>query len=890
MGWIARLWRRRRLERQLAAELRDHIEREAATLRTQGVSDVEARRRAQLAFGGVEQIKEQCRDARGARWIDTTLQDLRLALRGVRRNPGLSLAIILSLGLGIGANTTIYSVIRATLLRPLPVPNPQELVQLVAFDRNGDVEHNSVSYRMFAGLRSAVGRGGHVFAVNGADRTRLSLDGDQPEYAIVEAVSANYFQALGVGAAAGRLLVDADDAPSGREASGGNAVAVLSHAFWTRRFGEDAGAIGRRLQIGGTSYEIVGVAADGFRGVESTAHPDLWLPATTRLPRHWLTMSGSQVLRIMARIDPRQDARPLEAAADVAYRQEWLEYVVPGVPPDLRELFSSRHLRFRSAAAGLSSLGERYRRAFTVLMVSVALVLVLCCANVANLTLARSRVREREFAVRLSLGAGRGRLARQLLTESAVLGGIGALAGLALAWWGTNGLAALLPTGRMPVDVDLSPDRATLTGAMLLTLASTLAAGALPALRASRTPLAAVSRESRATLRMPVARSLVIVQVACSLVLLVVATLMARTLDNLRTLDLGFVAERVMTFDLSFPDEATAPDKAGVYRRVVDRLSSTPGVSDVTYSAEPVYSDGGWAGSATGPVGERVPASARTVAFLRVGPRFFDVLGMRRIAGRPFTDDDHGPGRRRVVVNQTFARHFFGAASPIGQSVDLTTGGAVRYEIVGVVRDAQHYGAREQPCGGRVAYLAMDPSAPQGAVFVRSTRTLADLSALLRAEVTGAHRGVLVDRLRPLDRDVRAMVGRERLVGFLSGGFAVLALMLAAIGLYGVLAYGVAERRPELGLRAALGAEPGSLARLVLGDASRVLAAGAALGALGALAGARLVSTLLFGVTPFDPFAFAGAALLLLLVATVASYLPARRAARVDPTVALRAE
>jgi putative ABC transport system permease protein len=885
MGWIAGLWRRRRLERQLAAELRDHIEREAAALRTQGVSDIEARRRAHLAFGGVEQIKEQCRDARGARWIDATLQDLRLALRGVRRNPGLSLAIILSLGLGIGANTAIYSVIRATLLRPLPVPNPQELVQLVAFDRNGDVEDNSVSYRMFSALQAAVGRGGQVFAVNGAQRTRLSLDGDSPEYAVVEAVSANSFHALGVGAAAGRLLVDADDA-----LSGGNAVAVLSHAFWTRRFGEDARAIGRRLQIDGTSYEIVGVAADGFRGVESTAHPDLWLPATTRLPRRWLTMSGSQVLRIMARIDPRQDARPLEAAADVAYRQEWLEHVVPGVPPDLRERFGSRHLRFRGAAAGVSSLGDRYRRAFTVLMASVVLVLVLCCANVANLTLARSRVREREFAVRLSLGAGRGRLARQLLTESAVLGAIGALAGLALAWWGTNGLAALLPTGRMPLDIDLSLDGATLTVAMLLTLASTLAAGALPALRASRTPLAAMSRESRATLRMPVARSLVIVQVACSLVLLVVATLMARTLDNLRTLDLGFVAERVMTFDLSFPDDAKAPDRAGVYRRVVDRLSSTPGVSGVSYSAEPVYSDGGWAGSATGPVGERVPASARTVAFLRVGPRFFDVLGMRRIAGRPFTDDDHDPGRRRVVVNQTFARHFFGTASPVGQSVDLTTGGAVRYEIVGVVRDAQHYGAREQPCGGRVAYLAIDPSAPQGAVFVRSTRTLADLNGLLRAEVTGAHRGVLVDRLRPLDRDVRAMVGRERLVGFLSSGFAVLALTLAAIGLYGVLAYGVAERRPELGLRAALGAEPGSLARLVLGDASRVLAAGAALGALGALAGARLVSTLLFGVTPLDPFAFAGAALLLLLVAAVASYLPARRAARVDPTVALRAE
>jgi predicted permease len=888
--WMARLLRRRRLERELAAELQDHLEREAAALRAQGVADVEARRQARLALGGVEQVKEHCRDTRGARWVDATLQDLRLALRGLRRNPALSLAIILSLGLGIGANTAIYSIIRATLLRPLPVPNTHELVQLVAFDRNGDIEDNSVSYRMYSALRSAIGRGGRVFAVHGVQRTRLSLDGDEPEYALVDTVTANYFQALGVGAAAGRLLVEADDAPSGAPASGGNAVAVLGHAFWTRRFGADPQAIGRRLRIDGTSYEIVGIAADGFRGVESAVRPDLWLPVTARLPRRWLTMSGSQVLRVMARIDPQQDARRLEAAADVAWRQEWMANVVPGVPPDLRELFGSRHLRFREAPAGLSSLGERFRRAFTALMASVLLVLILCCANVANLTLARSRVREREFAVRLSLGAGRARLARQLLTESAVLGAIGALAGLALAWWGANGLMALLPAGRTPLEIDLSPDRATLILALLLTLASTLAAGALPALRASRTPLAAVSRESRATLRMPVARSLVIVQVACSLVLLVVATLMARTLDNLRTLDLGFVAEHVATFDLSFPDEANDADRAGIYREFVDRLSSTPGVSGVSYSAEPVYSEGGWAGSATGPVGERVSASARTVAFLRVGPAFFDVLGMRRIAGRPFADDDHGPGRRRVVVNQTFARHFFGGASPVGQWVDLTTGGAVRYEIVGVVRDAQHYGAREQPCGGRVAYLAMDPGAPQGSVFVRSTRTLADLDGLLRAAVTGAHRGVLVDRLRPLDRDVWAMVGRERLVGFLSGGFALLALALAAIGLYGVLAYGVAERRPELGLRAALGAEPGSLARLVLGEAARVLAAGAALGALGALAGAPLVRTLLFGVKPLDPLAFVGATVLLLLVASTASYLPARRAARVDPTVALRTD
>jgi predicted permease len=883
MRWLERIWRRTRVERALDAELRDHLARDVAAHIAAGLNPTEAHRQAQLALGGLEQVREACRDVHRPRRLAELLQDLRHAGRGLRRTPALTLAIVLSLGLGIGANTAIYAVVRAALLRPLPVPSPQDLVQLKAFDASGDFD-DSVSYQMFLALTEAVGRNGQVFAVNGAQRARVSTDADESEYAIVEAMSANAFQALGVPAAIGRVLVPSDDA-----ISGGQPVAVLSHAYWVRRFAQRPDALDRTLRIGGIAYQIVGVAAPPFTGVDAGWRPDVWLPATARLPRRWLTMSGSKVLQVMARLDPDADRGQLDAAIDGAFRREWVDRVLPTVPADQRDLVRSRHLRFRPAASGLGSLGAQYRRPFAVLMASVAAILVLCCANVANLLLARHRVREREFAVRLSLGAGRGRLARQLLAESALLGSIGATLGLFLAWWGARALIGLLPETRVPLEFDVSPDRTVLLLTMALAAVSTLAVGVLPAWRAARTPLFALARETRGTGRLPVARSLVVLQVGGSLTLLVLAALMGRTLDNLRTLDLGFVADRVATFDLSFPDRTSDADKAEVYARIVDRLGATSGISGVTYSFERVYDPGGWAGAVTGPVGDRAPATARSVALLRVGPRFFDVLGMRRLAGRSFTAADHDAGSRGIIVNETFARHFFGHASPVGQHVDLDVGSSESYEVLGVVRDAQHYGAREQPCGGRVAYFAIDPSKPGGSVFVRTTSSLADLDAAVRHEL-GARRGVMIDRLRPLDQDVHAMVGRERLVGFLSGGFALLALAIAAIGLYGLLAYSVSERRPELGLRAALGAEPRTLASLVLREAGGLIVMGGVLGLFGAVAATRLVATLLFGVGGLDPAAFLIASTLLLLVALMACYLPARRASRVDPTVALRAD
>jgi predicted permease len=876
---LMRFFQRRRLERELDAELRDHVERLVTDYRAAGMSEADARRRARLEFGGLDQVKEVCRDARRTEWLDRARQDLTYAWRGLVANRIFSLAVVVSLTLGIGANSAVYTLIQAALIRSLPVPEPHQLVHLVAFDATGD-QSSHFSYRLYGELADALGSSAETFATNGQRWDRLSLHGGAAERIVTEAVSSNYFQALRVGAAEGRALVAADD-----NMAGGSQVAVLSYNFWERRFGSNRSIIGTPLDLDGVSYTIVGVAVRGFEGVETQSATDVWIPVTARLPKAWLSMTGSMVLSVMARTSPDADVGQLSAVADVAYRRHLLAHFIPQLPEDVKPQFAARRMRARPAGAGLSSAGREYRRPLIVLMVSAAIILLLCCANVANLLLARQCARAREFAVRVSLGATRGRLVQQFLTESLLLTALGALGGLIVGWWGAETIAGLLPDGRIPVRFNLSPDRQALAFTACVAVLASLAAGLPPALRAGNTPATSLVQHARTVLRPRVSKGLVVLQVAGSLILLVMAGLMARTIHNLRVLDLGFHAENVSAFELSFPKNLAVERRAALYGRLASRLQDFPGVSGMTYSQESVYSDGGWSGTVSGDLAESVPVSQRSVALLRVGPRFFEVLGVRQAEGRLFTTTDHRQGTQTIVVNKTFARHFFGPQSAVGQSVDVNLG---RYLIVGVVEDAWHYGARGQPCGGRVLYFPIDVNQAAGSIFVRGTLPLADLARVVGEEIRATDGDVLVERVRRLQTDVDAMVSRERLVGFLAVLFAVLAVGLAAVGLYGVLAYGVSQRVPEIGLRAALGADPAALVRLVLTDAWRLVGAGLVLGAAGALYGGRLVTSLLFGVEPIDLLTMTAAVVMLAAVATCAAYLPARRAAAVEPTVALR--
>jgi predicted permease len=880
--WWRRLFARRELERQLDVELRDHIERLVTDYRAAGMSEPHARRRARLEFGGLDQVKEMCRDARGTEWLDRARQDLTYAWRGLGANRIFALAIVVSLTLGIGANTAVYTLIKAALIRSLPVPEPHRLVHLVAFDATGD-QSSHFSYRLYRELADALGADAETFATNGQNWERLSLGGGAAERIVTEAVSSNYFHALRVGAAEGRVLIAADD-----NMAGGSRVAVLSFSFWERRFGSNRSIIGTALDLDGVSYTIVGVAVRGFDGVETQSATEVWIPVTAKLPTAWLSMTGSMVLSVMARTSPAAAVGQLSAVADVAYRRHLLDHFIPRLPEDVKPQFAARHMRARPAAAGLSSAGREYRRPLVVLMVSAAIVLLLCCANVANLLLSRQCARAREFALRVSLGATQGRLVQQFLTESLVLAALGAVGGLFVGWWGAETIADLLPDGRIPVKFNLSPDRQALAFTACVSVLASIAVGLLPALRAGRTPATSLVQNARTVLRPRASKGLVILQVAGSLVLLVMAGLMARTVHNLSALDLGFRPENVFAFELSFPKNLASERRAVLYSRLDSRLQNLPGVSGMTYSQESVYSNGGWSGEAVGDVAEAVPVSQRSVALLRVGPRFFDVLGLRRADGRVFAPTDHRAGTRTIVVNETLARHFFGRQSAVGQSIELDAAGVARYLIVGVVEDAWHYGARGQPCGGRVVYFPIDVNHAVGSIFVRGTLPHADLARIVGEEVGATQGDVLVERVRRLQTDVDAMVSRERLVGFLAALFAVLAVGLAAVGLYGVLAYGVSQRIPEMGLRAALGANPAALVQLVLTDAWRLVGTGLVLGATAAVYGGRLLTNLLFGVEPIDPLTMTGAVMMLAAVATCAAYVPARRAASVEPTVALR--
>jgi predicted permease len=698
------LIRKGRVDRELDEELQYHLEREVEYGLVEGLGPQEARYAALRAMGAITQSKEECRDMRGLNWIENVVKDILYAVRGLRRSPVFSLVVILSLALGIGANTAVYSVMYAVLLRSLAVNDPEHLVQLVSYDSAGDV-NNSYSFRHFNEMKAALGNDGEVFATRGQSLARVSIAGQKSESAIVEEVTANYFTGLQVGASDGRVLLPYDDQ------AGGNPVAVISHTMWQRHFAAGSRAIGTTVKHKDKVYTIVGIAAEDFRGVEAHQQTDIWIPLTVSLPANWLASTGSQVLQVMARLKAAANRAQLESAADRAFQRFRAEHFT-------RE--PSRYLRFRPAGAGLSSVGLEYRRPLLILMISVAVVLLLCCANVANLLLARQQSRRHEFAVRLSLGASRGRVFEQVLAEAVVLGMMGAIGGLALAFAGGRLLVGLLPEGRIPISLDLTPDLQVLAFTVSVAMTAVFAAALVPALRASGTKeVEGLRQDARAMGRLRFGRSLVIGQVAGSLVLLIAAGLMTQTLRNLRLADIGFDRDELVAFEASFPDEVSAERRGAAFRELTQRVGALPGVKGVTYSPESIYARGGWAGLAYIP-GEFNPRAEQQVALLRAGPHFFDVLGIRLLQGRVFSAADHQPAVRTVVINQAAARHYFGGRSPIGQRLEIKGDGTAVFEVIGVVRDVKHYGIRERVCGDRVAYLALSDDRPMGTILASS--------------------------------------------------------------------------------------------------------------------------------------------------------------------------
>ena len=539
---VRSLFRSSQVELELDEEFQYHLQHLIDDYVAAGMSPPDARYKALREMGAIEQRKEECRDARGLALVDTLRQDVPYALRGVRRNPVYSVVLVLSLALGIGANTAVYSVLYALLFRSLPIMDAHQLVQFVTYHQGVEHHGGSFSFPLYTELQQAVAPYIELAAFKPASPTRIAIDGGEPETALVEGVTATYFAALRVSARVGRVLDASDDEQSG------NFVAVLSHATWQRRFAGDPRAIGTTIRINNRSYTVVGVTAEDFAGLEAHQRTDVWIPLKPSVPPAWLTSAGSVVLTIVGRLKQPTESSRVESIAATLYDRHMAEHFRDD------RVNRTRQLRLRQASAGLSSLGFQYRQPLLILMAAVAIILLLCCANVANLLSARQESRKQELAIRLSLGAGRARVFQQLVTEALVLGVLGASAGLALAFAGSRWLVSLLPEGTVPLMIDLTPDIQVLAFTTLVGIVAALGAAALPALRASSTnAVESLRHDVRTMSRLRFGKALVVLQVAGSLVLLVAAGLMVQTLRHLRAADIGFDRHHLVGFAPVFP-------------------------------------------------------------------------------------------------------------------------------------------------------------------------------------------------------------------------------------------------------------------------------------------------------------------------------------------------
>jgi predicted permease len=905
-----------RVERDVDEELAFHLEMRARRLAARGLDPDAARAQALRQFGDFGAVRAECLDidhrqdrtVRRSNYLDELRQDVAYALRALRQNAGFAAIVLATLAVGIGANAAVFSVVDALLLRPLPVAHPEQLVSLgdprrVNSISTGSPRSDLFSYLLYTELRDrndvvsdllATGRASPMdvlveerAADGGAGVTR------EAEHPRGRFVSGNYFDLLGVRAALGRTFARDE----GRTA-GDAPVVVLSHAYWTRRFDGDSSVVGRTLRINEAPYTIVGVAPEGFAGEIVGQPTDVWLPLTMQpvfAPnRPWLDDRNANWLLLVGRLKP--GVTPAQAGAEFSTLAEQAITAQGVRPEDLSPaLRDGVHVDVASAARGLSSLRDVYDEALVTLMAAVALVLLIVCANVANLLLVRAAARGREMSVRIALGAGRGRIVRQLATESLLLAVLGGALGLVLAAWGRTLLLRLAAGGSSPIPLDARLDWRVLAFTGVLVLVTALLFGLAPALHATRVEVATSLRSQARGLtggargRRPGAgRLLVGAQVALSLMLLVATSLLARSVHRLEASDTGLARRELLIASVDAARTGYQGDTlAALLRELLARARAVPGVAAASFSENGLFA--GTESSTTLQVDGFTPniATDTLVNYDRVGPDYFHAIGARLLRGRDVqaSDDERAP--KIAVVNETMARFYFPDGDAIGRYVHVD---GLAYRIVGVAADVQDHGLRDEPV--RRLYLPAFQVPEQFSGFSLELRTR-DPAALVTATqrmVRETNAALVAYQVAPLDELMRDSIRQDLLVARMVSAFGVLALALAALGLYGVMTYTAMRRTSEFGLRLALGAQAGDVGRMVLGDALRLVAGGAVVGLPLAIAATRLLRSQLFEVAPFDPLSIAVALGVLLLVALLAGWLPARRATRVAPLAALRTE
>jgi predicted permease len=865
-------------------ELRSHLAMKAADLREAGMEDNQARHAAQVRLGNLTLLREKSEDAWGWTAVGALLQDLRYALRILRKSPAFTATALLTLALGIGANTAIFSLINAVMLRSMPVRDPGRLVQ---FAKLWGGQRSSISYPLYRFFRDQSHSFDGLLAQSWPAKQEIAI-GRMPERVETQLVSANYYDVLGISATAGHVFTPDDD-----RVPGSSPYAVISYRYWQRRFGLSPSVIGKAFRLNQTVFTIAGVTPKEFFGTMPGHDPDMTFPLSMDAQvnrefnkgKSWLGDSQTNWLSVMGRLKANTGLRQAEAESRVLFRDRNRADATREKDYRDQEAVLAQKLSLEPAAAGLDSLRVRFSEPLLFLMCIVGLVLLLACTNLSSLLVGRTLSRSREVSIRIAVGAGRGRLLRQFLAESFVLALAGGLLGLALAQLLCPLMIALMANGEeffLPVH----PDPRVLIFTGIISLGTTVAVGLAPALYATRLNITLGLKEVRSTGRRNVFKILIVAQIAISLLLLVGASLFVRTLINLRTLDMGFRREGVLVFGID-------SDKAGykgerlrnLRATMLNRLDAIPAVSSASSILVLMLSGGGWNGTVDVEGYTYRRDENNQADFNEVGPKFFRTMGTPILMGREFDSRDLPSSPKVVIVNQAFARHYFGHRSALGRHVN---GGV----IVGVAKDSKYLTLRE--AFARIVYFpALQDASPQSwsnyLVRVDAGQPLRVLPAV-REIVKQIDPALEITGPTTLSDVVDKSILNERILASLSSIFAVIAMLLSCFGIFGVMSSYVARRTNEFGIRFALGARRQDVLLAVLSEVAVVLVTGIVIGLIVSVSVTGVARSVLFDLKPTDPLAFAVAALLLSTAALIAGYLPARRAAQIDPVDALRAE
>jgi len=901
----------RRVERAVDDEIAFHIEMRARKLVAQGLSLDAARAKAVEQFGDLPTLRDEClaidyQKERAMKWSErlwALRQDARYAIRSLRKTPSFTIAVVLLLGLGIGANTATFTVIDALMLRKLAVAHPEQLVTIgdpaaVTASWTGSPEYRYVSLPVYLDVRDHNTTLSGVYASGETGALDLSLPGaasdavaDHPRGRFV---TGNYFSVLGVSAFAGRVFApDEDRAPLD------DPVVVISHDYWLRQFAGDESVVGKKILINGVTLSIIGVMEQSFRGDVVGRTTDVWIPMmmepAIRPQRNAIGNREWSWLQMMGRLAPDITVARARGELSTLVLESIRAHVTGRLLAEFNEDVAREPMRIDVGARGFSSERESYATALFVLMSAVGLVVLVVCANVSNLMLSRAAARNRELTVRLALGAGRARLIQQMLTESGLLAIGGGALGLLLAAWGSRLLLAIASPDDRLIPLDVSPHSTILAFTAGMTLLCVMLFGLVPALRASRVDLAMSLRANGRNLmglhgrigRVPLVKALVVGQIALSSVLLVGAGLLVQSMRHILNADLGLDRDRTLVVEIASGRLGYSGARlSSLMSDLTDRARRMPGVTAASYSFEGVFSGGYSSGHVNVPGYVPAADSLREVGYDEVGPGYFQSIGAHIARGRDFEPRDLAGGAQMAAINETLAKAYFAGVDPIGRTLELDK---ITYTVGAIVRDIEERNVRAKPL--RHIYIPIDPpKAAQG--FVLLVHVDGDPSRLV-APIRSALAEIdpkLRSEAMPLERLVRASVADDALVAQVTSFFGAVTLVLAGLGLYGVIAYATSQRTSELGLRFALGAEPSRVAGMVVADALKLAITGLAIGLPVGLAAARLIREQIFGVGQVDPPSLAVAISLLSIVALVASYAPARRAARVGPLEALRAD